>query len=130
VRLAGRGPDEAFRDWTEPDRLRRWWPPEARLEARLGGTYEFAWPRQDWRLRGTYREFRPGRALAFTWTWDHEPAVTKRVRVDFRPADEGGTQVELEHGPYGAGARDGELRREHLEGWRHFLGRWVELPPA
>jgi len=122
VQVPGLSTEEAFAYWVEPERLRRWWPPEARLDLRVDGTYEFAWPRMQQKLTGRWIRIEPGRALEFTWTWAHEPEVTKQVKVDFRPADTG-TEVEVGHGTYGLGQRDVELRQEHLDGWTYFLGR-------
>jgi uncharacterized protein YndB with AHSA1/START domain len=126
--VRSRSPQAVFRDWTDPDRLRRWWPPVARLEPRVGGTYEFEWPGMGWKLTGRFVRFDPGRGLSFSWRWDHEPAVSKVVDVAFRAVD-GGTELTVEHGPYGSEARDAELRQEHLDGWIHFLGRLAVLDP-
>jgi uncharacterized protein YndB with AHSA1/START domain len=115
-------PDRVFVCWVDPRRLVAWWPPVATLDARRGGSYEFRWPRQSWTLRGTFARMDPGRALAFSWTWDHEPGVTKEVVVTFEPKGRG-TRVVVEHGPYSESARDRELRQEHSDGWRYFLGR-------
>jgi uncharacterized protein YndB with AHSA1/START domain len=126
VRIEDRAPSAVFRDWTDPDRLRLWWPPEARIEAREGGTYEFSWPKMNWRLRGSFEWVVPNSRLTFSWCWDHEPDITKRVDVELRPTRTG-TEVTVEHGTYGDSPRDIELRKEHLDGWVHFLGRLAEL---
>jgi uncharacterized protein YndB with AHSA1/START domain len=122
VNVPGRPPDEVYSFWVEPEKLRRWWAPEARLDLRAEGTYEYTWPRLQQTLKGRWLRVEPGRSLEFTWTWEHEPEVTKQVRVAFRPA-ESGTEVEVEHGPYTPSRRDAELRQEHLDGWMYFLGR-------
>jgi uncharacterized protein YndB with AHSA1/START domain len=122
VEIPGVPPDRVFDYWVDPRRLTAWWPPIATLDARRGGSYEFRWPRQTWTLRGTFSRMEPGRALAFTWTWDHEPGVTKDVIVTFEPLGRG-TRIVVEHRPYSEDARDRELRQEHSDGWRFFLGR-------
>jgi len=129
VEVRGASPDQVFAFWTEPDRLRLWWPPEATIDLRPEGTYSFTWPAMDSTLRGRWLRVAPGRELEFTWTWDHEPEVTKTVLVTFRPTD-GGTEVEVQHAPYTDSSRDVELRREHLDGWTHFLVRLVQVASA
>ncbi len=114
-------PIELFRWWVEPERLTQWWPPTAEGEARLGGAYHLAWPRRDWHLRGTYTVWEPGRALAFTWAWDHEPdrpARTVTLTFASRP---GGTNLTLTHGPYTDSPDDQTDRQGHIAGWRQFL---------
>lgn len=123
-----RSPQEVFELWTVPEKLKLWWPPEATVDLRPGGTYQFSWPKQGWTLRGTYTSLDPGRSLAFSWTWDHEKADTKQVTVRLSEIQDGGTEVQLEHGPYEAVPADEELRQSHREGWTHFLGRLVALP--
>jgi uncharacterized protein YndB with AHSA1/START domain len=120
--LVGRAPADAFQYWVDPSRLCLWWPPEAKVDLRVDGEYEFAWPRLGQTLKGRWIRIDPGAALEFSWTWEHEPEVTKRVAVTFRPTGSG-TEVEVEHGPYSADRRDVELRQEHLDGWTYFLGR-------
>ena len=125
--IPNRSPDEVFRCWVDPELLRRWWPPEAKVDPRLAGSYEFSWPKMGWRLRGRFVRFETGKTLEFTWTWDHESSVTKRVVVLLSPGDPTGTEVLLEHGPYSSDPRDVGLRQEHLEGWMYFLQRLVSV---
>ncbi len=116
---------EAFDHWTRPELVSRWWPAEAENDTRAGGWYHFAWPAQGWHLRGRYTVFEPGRALAFTWQWDHEPDRPMRhVAVDFTPLpDEAGSLVRVTHAVYGIDPADQAERESHRQGWRHFLGR-------
>src|SRR2546427_6808671 len=46
-----------FDYWTNPDLLKKWWPPAAELQPKVGGTYHFSWPQQDWHLRGKFTMF-------------------------------------------------------------------------
>ena len=116
-----------FKYWTQPELLRQWWPPEAELDARLGGKYHLSWPAMDWNLRGTYTVFEPEKTLAFTWRWDHEPDTpTRDVTVTFEPIGDVGTQLTVTHGVYTASARDQEERSGHLDGWIYFLTRLHE----
>jgi len=122
VLLQDRSPHDAFLDWTEPERLQRWWPPRARIEARAGGVYEFDWPKMNWHLRGRIEQLVPDQLIGFSWCWDHEPGVTKHVIVRFTH-EAAGTLVTVEHGSYTKAPRDLELRQEHVDGWMHFLAR-------
>jgi uncharacterized protein YndB with AHSA1/START domain len=124
-------PEAVFPCWTEPARLRQWWPSEADLDARPGGAYLLAWPAQDWRLRGHYTVFQPPHALAFTWAWDHEPEAPARlVTIHIAPGAPG-ARLTLEHGPYARTAEDQAVREaQHLAGWAHFLPRLEALLAA
>ncbi len=115
-------PDDLFGWWVEPARLTQWWPRTAEVEARLGGTYHFAWPRMDWHLRGSYTAWQPGAALAFTWHWDHEPErPTRTVTLAFATPAAGGTRLTLTHGPYTQSTADQSDRQGHITGWQQFL---------
>lgn len=118
-------PRAVFDYWTTPALLRRWWPPEANVEARVDGIYRFFWPQLGRSLRGYYTGFEPGKNLSFTWKWDSEPdlAPIRHVIVSFETLAEGGTQITIIHGPYNESREDQEERAGHLEGWTHFLGR-------
>ena len=115
-------PDDLSAYWTDPALLSQWWPDQADTDPRPGGTYHFAWPRMDWHLRGEYTAVEPGRLLAFTWRWDHEPdRPTRTVEVLFDPVGDLGTQLTVTHGTYAE--TDREERDGHLEGWTYFLTR-------
>ncbi len=122
VRFPKIGPDELFAYWIRPELLKKWWPPEVELEPKLNGHYHFSWPRQNWDLRGEFTEFRKGKALRFTWKWDHEPVDATTVALSFERGEEGGTKLTLKHRGYSDDAVGRKLRDEHLEGWKHFLG--------
>lgn len=119
-------PQDLFAYWTQPELLCLWWPLEAEVEPREGGSYRLSWPTQGWNLRGRYTVFEPGERLGFTWRWDHdaEGAGERQVMVIFGPLTTGGTRLRLTHGTYVDTPDDQELRIEsHLVGWLHFLGR-------
>jgi uncharacterized protein YndB with AHSA1/START domain len=126
--LPGLEPGSAFDHWLRPELLTRWWPPEAENEPRAGGWYHLAWLAQGWHLRGRYTLLEPGRAVAFTWQWDHEPEQPLRhVAVDFAAAKAGGTRVTVTHALYGDTAAEQEIRASHRDGWLHFLGRLAAI---
>ena len=117
-------PPAAFFDHlTQPALLQRWWPPQAEVEGRVGGRYHLRWPDQNWDLRGEFTAYEPGRRLAYTWAWDHEPQLPTRL-VEFVLSPQGeGTAVHLTHGTYGDADIEQADRTSHLEGWQFFFGR-------
>jgi uncharacterized protein YndB with AHSA1/START domain len=123
-----------FAYWTRPDLLRQWWPPQAELEPRPGGAYRYWWPERGDSLRGVFTTFEPGRNLAFTWKWDHEPADAppRTVTVTFTPdqRDDERVTLTLRHAPYGDSQAEQDVRNGHLEGWTYFLGKLQSLSPA
>lgn len=118
-----------FTYWTDPALLQQWWPQEAELQPQINGSYHLSWPQMNWHLRGHYTHFEPGKLLAFTWRWDHDPLeeATREVKIIFAPVATGGTRILLSHGPYANTSEDQELRIEHhLAGWEHFFARLQE----
>ena len=114
-----------WRGFVDPDVLTQWWAEEATADAVVGGRLEARWPGMGWTMRGEYTELDPGRAVAFTWSWDHEPDVpVRRVRVSLTPSG-AGTELTITHGDYGPG--EAEERTSHLDGWLHFLPRLAAL---
>ncbi len=127
----GVSPDLLFAYWTQDELLCRWWPSQAELDPRVGGSYHLAWPAHGWHLRGEYTTVEPGRRLGFTWQWDHEPAVAPaRVEITLERLADGDARLTLTHGPYADTEPDRERRAGHLEGWQHFLGLLRDLTSA
>lgn len=123
----GMTPEALFRYWIDLALLTQWWPEEAEVDPREGGSYVFSWPKMDWRLRGVYTAFEPGRRLTFTWKWDHEPDTPARhVDVALAPSG-GGASMTISHGPYSQSETDQKDREGHLEGWQFFCGRLREI---
>lgn len=119
-------PAEAYRYWTDPELVARWWAPSTSYGSGPEATYRYSWPQQDWHLSGRVVETDPGRRLRPTWRWEHEPQRLEReLEVRFAP-DGGGTRLTVTHGPYGEAPDEAAERDEHLEGWRHFLPRLAE----
>ncbi|GAC1457317.1 MAG: hypothetical protein PVSMB4_17250 [Ktedonobacterales bacterium] len=125
-------PGTLFDYWSVPALLQRWWPQEATIDRRVGGTYHLSWPAMDWHLRGTYTDVRRGEGLAFTWHWDHEAdAPVTTVALKITPLAPEGSQLVLIHGEFAASEVGQRTRQEHLEGWMHFLARLQSVqPPA
>src|SRR5579872_5518408 len=95
-------PHAVFDYWTKPELLCAWWPQEAEIDARIGGTYHLSWLRMNWHLRGQYTHYEPGKQLAFTWKWDHddEGTAVREVVIVLEALPVGGTKLTLTHGPY------------------------------
>jgi len=119
-------PDSLFAYLTQPDLLTQWWPKTAKIDPRVGGAYHLAWPEQNWHLRGNYLKFEPGRQIAFTWKWDHDPEDVTMVIAEFQPLENDGTRLTITHGPYAETPEGQERRQGHIEGWQHFLTRLHE----
>jgi uncharacterized protein YndB with AHSA1/START domain len=115
-----------FDYWTSVELLKKWWPPAAELEPKIGGTYHFSWPKQDWHLRGKYTMFDRGKTLGFTWKWDHESIDVTRVTLHFQSVPKGGTRLALQHEGYSKSSEANKTRGEHVEGWTLFLRRLQE----
>jgi uncharacterized protein YndB with AHSA1/START domain len=124
--LPHRTPSEVYRDWTEAERVQAWWGPDATLDLREGGAYEFRWTKLSAVLRGKYTRVDPGRRLDFSWAWADEPEREKQVRLDFRSDGRSGTLLEVTHGPYSQDPRDAELRQQHLDGWKIHLPKLAD----
>ena len=123
-------PYALFDYWTQPSLLQQWWPQNAEIDQRVGGSYHLSWPQMNWHLRGHYTSFEPGKQLAFTWRWDHDPQEMREseVKIAFEPLATDGTRLLLVQGPYTDTSEDQELRMEHhLAGWKHFLPRLQQL---
>jgi uncharacterized protein YndB with AHSA1/START domain len=127
-------PRRLFDYWTRPDLLTQWWPRQAEVRPGVGGGYVFSWPERQQTLRGSYTVFDPGRALTFTWQWDHEPPHIPPIAValSFTPLHRTqGTALRLVQVPYADTPSDQETRNEHhLEGWTYFLAKLQRLSPA
>lgn len=120
-------PEALFQYWIDPGLLTYWWPEKAEVDPREGGSYVLSWLTMDWRLHGTYTAFEPGRRLAFTWKWGHEPDTPVRhVEVALEPSGDSASMT-ISHGPYTQSETDQEDRMGHLDGWQFFCGRLREL---
>ena len=119
----GISPDDLFRWFAEPGLLIRWWPQEAVVDGRVGGSYRLSWPAMGWHLNGEYTEFAPGSRLAFTWRWEHEPNLPDRlVTLDFSAAP-AGSLLTIHQGTYADTEADQADRQSHIDGWTHFLSQ-------
>jgi uncharacterized protein YndB with AHSA1/START domain len=118
-------PERAFRAWTAPDEVRRWWcpngfvPEDIEIDLRIGGRFRLAMRSAEGNrfvASGTYTDVDPPRRIAHSWVWDHTPEVETYVTVEFRP-DGGGTRIVLTHD----GFPDAAAAARHREGWTSLL---------
>ncbi len=119
-------PEVVFRALTDEKELVQWMPREAKMDAKVGGEYEFKyrWGDRglDAILRGRILELDPNKRLSYTWdteTPNHEKRITGAVvtwLLDALP--EGKTRVTLIHSGIGK-----QFSKDAEAGWNYFLGR-------
>lgn len=111
-------PEEAFRQFVDPERLESWLTELAKVEPELGGRYELFWDlenlEQDNTVGCKFTVFEPGRLLAFDWTGPVQYA-------DFMNVADPLTHVTVSIHP---GQQDTEVHLVHT-GWRS-APQWQE----
>jgi uncharacterized protein YndB with AHSA1/START domain len=126
-------PEAAFRAWTEPARLEKWFAPKpsmkvvAQMDLRKGGKYRigFVLPggKKTMFVGGTFLAIKPPGYLEYTWTWEKESNPEWRgrsvVKVEFNGLERGRTEIVLTHERF----RDPQECKEHTKGWTKILGR-------
>jgi uncharacterized protein YndB with AHSA1/START domain len=125
VRLPGCDPLRGLAAFTAPELLARWWG-RAELTADLapGGRYDVWFAGIPARMTGRVVRYEPGRVLEFSWAWEHEPDLPPTtVVVAVETADDGTTDLTIEHGPHPDDEAGRAARTQHREGWEHFLPR-------
>jgi len=128
--LPGVRPEHALAAFTDPELVREWWTAELTAQLVPGGEYLARFPALGQTMIGVVEEYLPGRLLAFTWGWSHQPEAAGRYGVTVSAAPAGlaegfATRLELVHAPR-AGllvAAGDPAPGEHREGWEHFLPR-------
>jgi uncharacterized protein YndB with AHSA1/START domain len=129
-RVVAAARDRVFRNWTEPDLLKRWWGPggftcpAVEVDLRLGGTYRLVMlppgGAPEMSVTGTYREIDPPARLVYTWRWDTGPATSNEeslVTVEFTPVDDNRTEVIVTHDRF----PDGHDTSPYRSGWEEGL---------
>ncbi|BAS27672.1 SRPBCC family protein [Limnochorda pilosa] len=118
--------------WTGPERITRWFAPEARIEPHVDGAFELFWNPTDHdhdSTKGcTVTALEPMRMLGFTWrgpdhlaeVMNHGDALTQvLVRLEAEPS---GTRVHVTHGGWGDGEGWSRARQWHEAAWDQVLG--------
>lgn len=116
-----------FEHWTTPVLITKWWAEAAEIDPRPEGKYRLSFNGGKQHLRGKYTDVQPGEALAFTWKWEHEPAMPEREVVLNFTAQDKGALLTLWQGTYGATEPELQERQSHVEGWQHFLNRLEQM---
>ena len=78
-------PAQVFDCFVIPDLLALWWPPQAEIEPRVGGSYHLFWAGQDWHLRGYYTAFARGVLCYGRWMRDTEDPIADLARIAGAP---------------------------------------------
>jgi len=125
----------AFRAFTEPALLERWFCPSSEVALRVercnpkaGGDYRFVFYFPGGRVvpvTGQYRIVEPPHRLVFTWTWEQpDPwaGIVTEVSVNL-DEHEGGTRVEVHH----TNLETDEMTEMHESGWTATLVRLGDL---
>jgi uncharacterized protein YndB with AHSA1/START domain len=119
-------PDSAYRAFTDPVVLARWfWPARLdavyQLEPTVGGLWRARSEVLGIGFSAVYGEVSAGERLAMSWQWDDDEAISK-VDLAFSPAAAGST-VRVTHSANPSVA----AREEHRVGWTDCLGRLIAL---
>jgi uncharacterized protein YndB with AHSA1/START domain len=118
-RLIRAQPDEVFRAWTDPDRMKRWFGTVRQIvDVKVDGLFFLAMEHmgRTWPHYGRFVRLERPTVVEFTWMSEGTQGVESTVTVKLAPR-EGGTQLTLEH----AGVPDTELGRGHQEGWTQIV---------
>ena len=124
-------PETVYAAWTDPQRLTRWFGPDAgavtraETDVRVGGRFRVVFHTEDGEehdVSGVYREVVPNERLVFTWAWRSTPERESLVTVALRP-DGGGTSLTLTHEQF----FDEEARDRHEFGWTGTLDKLERL---
>jgi uncharacterized protein YndB with AHSA1/START domain len=114
-------PARVFAAWTEPDKIVKWFGPDAgpvkdaSIDPRVGGRYAITFYTEDGEqhhVSGLYREVVPNEKLVFTWAWRTMPGRESLVTVLIKP-DGTGSLLTLFHEQF----FDEAARDRHRQGW-------------
>jgi uncharacterized protein YndB with AHSA1/START domain len=114
-------PEKVYAAWTDPEKLSRWFGPDAgrvtraEFDVRPGGRFTFGFRTDDGeehQVGGSYREVAPNQKLVFTWAWHSTPERESLVTVLIK-AERDGTLLTLTHEQF----FDEPARDRHQGGW-------------
>jgi uncharacterized protein YndB with AHSA1/START domain len=103
--------EEAFKAWTDPEQIKRWFgpgefnTPEAEVDLRPGGAYRFVMHAPEGNpmpISGTYQAVDEPGLLVYTWKWEVEGMGDDEslVKVEFRDAGDSRTEIVITHSRY------------------------------
>jgi len=116
-----------FRALTDEKELVQWMPRRAKMDARVGGEYEFnfysAARNSETNAKGKILELVPNRRLVYTFEWsrDGPGALPTKLSWTLEEGPEGKTRVTLVHSGVGKDAFTINL------GWGYYLDALVKL---
>lgn len=106
-------PREVFAALTDAKTIRLWSEQRGSVQPRVGGKVELF----DGWVKGKVLEYKPGKALAYTWQpGDWDGAVKSTVRYTFS-ATRSGTKITLTH----SGFPNEHERKNHYSGWYEYV---------
>ncbi len=120
-------PEKVYAAWTEPEKVARWFGPDAggvvraEIDVRAGGRFTVVFHTQDGEehhVSGAYREVVPNEKLVFTWAWRSTPERESLVTILIKP-DCGGSLLTLIHEQF----FDEAARDRHELGWTGSLDK-------
>lgn len=117
-------PEIVFGHLVEHDKMLRWMGVSVDLDPQPGGTFTIKM-NEEITAKGTYVEVVPNERVVFTWGWvgnDFVPPGSSTVAIELEPQGQG-TQLTLTH----SDLPDPAAYDQHGEGWKHFLGRLVDV---
>ena len=124
-------PSAVFKALTDEKEMTQWFPSQAKMEARVGGTVEFQFVRpggQSHMLYGRVLEFVPGEKLSYTWNFAHRDQLQETVTWTLEPVDGNKTRVTLVHAGFQKPSqKEVESGYSYEAGWTHFIGQLEEL---
>ena len=117
-------PETVWGFLVDPEKARRWWGLDVRLDPRPGGEFRVhVVPGSV--ATGEFLELDPPRRLVYTWGWaeggggsDLVPPGSSTVEIELEPSQTG-TTLRLVH----RGFPTAEAAGNHGAGWEHYLGR-------
>ncbi len=114
--------DAVFRAITDEKELTRWFPDQADLEPKVGGSVLFKFfdeGKENHRVEGKVLELVPGRKISYSWTNLSDPNFPKTVVTwTVEPAAGNKTLVTLVHTGFDPKSRWFDL---HSKGWSYFI---------
>ena len=127
--------ETAFKAWTTPEHVRKWWSPSetttctlCEIDLHVGGHYRLDMhdtaDQSTCRVDGKFQEISPPDRLVYTWNAEtHQGTVTNSlVTVEFYRKGRRKTEIVLRH----SGLPDTPIRQGHRETWANMLASFGE----